>query len=193
MPGGFSYIGDLTIQESTGEITSPAVGDKALLSTAADDSTLEVSSTTGKMQVKAQGSSLTAGVQRSSMSKYAGTWIRGALATTRTGGGIFSLENTYGTDLIIDRVIIQVTTASSAAATIDVGIAGGGTSTGDNCLDGLDVGTAAGVFDNITDKGTNGKSRQRWGSGGFLTASEASGNITGMVGFYGIHVIDISA
>ena len=193
MPGGFSYIGDLTIQESTGEITSPAVGDKALLSTSADDSTLEVSSTTGKMQIKAQGSSLTAGVQRASMSKYSGTWIRGALETTRSGGGVLSEENTYGTDLIVDRIIIQVSTAATGAATLDVGVAGGGTSSADTLLDGVDVGTAAGVFDNIDDQGTNGQSCLRWGSGAFLTASEASGDVTGMVGYYGIRVIDISA
>ena len=51
MPGGISYIGDLVVVEDGGEITSHSIGDKALKSTCADADTIEVSSTTGKLQL----------------------------------------------------------------------------------------------------------------------------------------------
>ena len=67
MPGGITYLGDMVIQETGGEITSQAGGDKARKSSAADDSTLEVSSSTGKMQIKDAGTSKAAGVTRDKM------------------------------------------------------------------------------------------------------------------------------
>ena len=54
MPGGISYIQDLVIDGS--EITSQSVGDKSLKSTCADADTIEVSSTTGKLQLNDAGS-----------------------------------------------------------------------------------------------------------------------------------------
>lgn len=192
MPGGFSYIGDLTIQESTGEITSPAVGDKALLSTAADDSTLEVSSTTGKMQIKVQGSALANGIARDRMSKYSGTWLQGALAVSASVGGTFQLENTYSTSLIVTDVLIFITTGQTTGATrtVDIGLGSASGTSYDNLIDGLDLATA-GVFSNLTDKGTNGGIGV-WKSGEYINAS-ASASPTGLVGYYAVHVIDISA
>ena len=53
MPGGISYIQDLVIDGS--EITSQSIGDKSLKTTCADSTSIEVSSTTGKLQIKEAG------------------------------------------------------------------------------------------------------------------------------------------
>jgi len=192
MPGGISYIGDLTIQEDGGEITSQAIGDKALLTTCADADTIEVSSTTGKLQIKAAGSSKANGVGRDDMSKYAGFWIKGALATSDGGGGVFSVENTYGTNLAILRAVIQVTTVAGDNCTIDIGVAANGTTSAATLIDGLDVNSAVGVFDNIDDQGTDGQSCLKWPSGEFINGSVKTGAASGLVGTYAIHAIDMN-
>ena len=83
-------------------------------------------------------------------------------------------------------MVLDVTTVATAACTLDVGIDGDGTGSSDILLDGLDVNAAAGVFDNIADKGTNGKERQRLDAKGgttdYVTASKASGATAGLVG-----------
>lgn len=84
--------------------------------------------------------------------------------------------------VVITRVILDVTTKASAACTVDVGIASDATTLNDTLMDGVDVGTAAGVFDNIENKGANGKARQIATVGQYITASTASGAAAGMVG-----------
>tara|TARA_R110002020_G_scaffold47286_2_gene134565 strand:- start:1420 stop:1995 length:576 start_codon:yes stop_codon:yes gene_type:complete len=191
MPGGISYIGDLTIQEDGGEITSQAIGDKALKTTAADADTLEVSSSTGKLQIKEAGSSKANGVGRDDMSKYAGFWLKGALSATRTAGGMLAVENSYGSDLIVTRVIISVTSASSGSSTGDIGIAANATTSSNNLMTAFDT-SGAGVYDNLDNKGGSGATKQKWGTGQFVTGSEDSGNITGLVGTFAIHAIDMN-
>jgi len=192
MPGGTSYIGDLTIVESSGEIVSQSVGDKALKSSAADDSTLEVDSSTGKMQIKVQGSALANGIARNRMSKYAGTWLQGALAVSASAAGTFQLTNTYSTSLIITDVLVFITTGQTTGATrtVDIGFGSGASTSYDNLIDGLDLATA-GVYSNLTDKGTNGGIGV-WRSGEYINAS-ASASPTGLVGFYAVHVVDVTA
>jgi len=192
MPGGVSYIGDLTIVESGGEITSQSIGDKALLTTAADASTIEVSTTTGKLGIVAAGASLANGVQRASMSKFAGYWIQGDLVANDSAGGILTVQNTYGSVLIVTRAIIWVTTRAGDTCTIDVGVGDDAGASYNTLLDGLDVRTAAGVFDNITSAGTDGESVHEWGSTQRITGSMASGSASGLAGHYAFHVIDIN-
>ena len=192
MPGGISFIGDLSVVESGGEITSQSVGDKALKTTAADADTLEVSSTTGKLQIKERGSSLSNGVGRADVSKFAGTWIKGSLTASDAAGGVFSLENTFGSDLVITRIILQVTNgASDSAARLDIGTAANATTSAATLVDELNV-SDVGIYDNIDNKGTNGKTKAKWGTGQFVTGSESTGNITGIVGTYAIHAIDMN-
>ena len=100
-------------------------------------------------------------------------------------------ENTYGTDLVILRVVLQVTTGTSGACTLDIGVAADGTTTADTLIDGLDVGDA-GVFDNIADKGSSGTSRLKWGSGTFVNASKKTGAAAGIVGQYAIYALDMN-
>jgi hypothetical protein len=192
MPGGISYIGDLTIVESGGEITSQSIGDKALLATCADADTIEVNSSTGKLQLKEAGSSLSSGIQRSQVSKFTGSWIQGTLAANDAAGGVFGLTNTYGTNLVVMRVILLVTTASAGVCELDIGTTPTSVTTSSaNLIDGLSVATA-GVYDNIQDAGSGGESVQKWPSDSFLTASMSLGATAGLVGTYAIQVIDIN-
>ena len=191
MPGGISYIGDLVIVEDGGEITSQAIRNKALKSTCADADTIEVNSTTGVLQIKEAGTSKANGVQRADMGKTACFWIRGALTASDSAGGVFSEENTYGTDLIVDRVLIAVTTASSGACKIDVGTAADGTTLADTLIDEANV-ASAGVFDNITSEGSSGSSVGKFPNGTFINGSVIGGGASsGLVGSYAIHCIDI--
>lgn len=102
------------------------------------------------------------------------------LAAVDTAGGLFAWSP--GAAAIIQRVFLDVTTKATAACTVDVGVAANGTTLSDVLIDGLDVNAAAGLFDNITDKGSNGKSRQRCGATQYVTGSVASGASAGIVG-----------
>lgn len=114
----------------------------------------------------------------------------GNLGVADTGGGVISWANPEATSIIITRVIIDVTTASTGACTLDIGTtAASATTVVDNLIDGVDVGSAVITADNIEDQGTNGTSRQKLASGKWLTASKASGAAAGLAGKYYIEYI----
>lgn len=111
-----------------------------------------------------------------------------ALAALDTGGGVLSWQNPEGVAIIIQRVELDTSVVATAACTIDVGTtASSATTTSDNLIDGLDVNAALGTFDNITDKGTNGKSRQKLAAGKWVTGTKASGAAAGLAGYAYIH------
>lgn len=105
-----------------------------------------------------------------------------ALVAATGAGGAGAILNPEGIDLIIKRAMINVKTVATAACTINVGIAVNGTTASDNLLDGLDVNAAAGVFDNQSSPGTNGKAVLLWRAGEYITVSETTGAIAGLVG-----------
>lgn len=106
------------------------------------------------------------------------------LAALDTGGGVLSWQTPSAFAIIIDRITLDVTTKATAACTLDVGTtATTATTSSNNLLTGVDVGTAAGVFDNITDKGASGKSKQKVAASKWVTGSMASGAAAGLVGF----------
>ena len=72
---------------------------------------------------------------------------------------------------------MRATTPSTAASA---------TTSSDDAIDGLS-GATAGTFDNIENQGTNGKSALKVAAGKWITASEASGDVTGLVGYAYIH------
>jgi len=109
---------------------------------------------------------------------------RVALAAVDTGGGIFAWQNPHENAILITGLYLDATTAATAACTIDCGTtATSATTSSDNLIDGLDVNAAAGVFNNFTDNGTNGKTRQRLASGKWVTGSKATGASAGLVGY----------
>lgn len=104
-----------------------------------------------------------------------------ALAAADAAAGVVSLLNPEGVDLLVTRLVLDVTTAATAACTLDAGTAATAILS-DNLIDGLDVNAAAGVFDNGGSAGVNGKQVIRWESDGYLTVSVASGASAGLVG-----------
>jgi len=73
----------------------------------------------------------------------------------------FAWQNPESTPIMVTRVLVDITTAGgTATAVLDIGTAADAETGSDNLIDGLDANTT-GLADNITDGGTNGKSRQR--------------------------------
>jgi hypothetical protein len=175
-----------------GEIVSPAVGSKALKSNAVDGTSLNVDGDTGQLQIKDAGTSKSNGVQRDQMSKFAGLVIKGNLTASDAAAGIFSVQNTYGTDLIVLRIVVFITTAATGSCTVDIGEGSSASSSFDNIIDGLNAGAGAGSADNLGDPGTNGHSSRVWKSGEYINASMASGAAAGLVGTFAIQAIDIN-
>ena len=117
-----------------------------------------------------------------------------ALGAADTGGGVLSWKNEEGAAIIIRRILLDVTTKATGACTIDVGTTdASATTSSDNLLDGLDINTSTGVFDNLndTDNGTNGKLLQKLADGKWVTGSKASGAAAGTVGFAYIEYVII--
>ena len=113
------------------------------------------------------------------------------VALSNSGTGVFSWANPEAGSILIHRVLVDVTTDSSASVTMDVGTTATSSSTSsDNLLDGLDIDAAAGLFDNITEKGSNGKSRQKLATGKWVTGT-ASGTPTSLVGYAYIYYINL--
>lgn len=101
--------------------------------------------------------------------------------TTTTAGGVVAVANPEGVPLIITRAVLYIPTASTGAATVDLGVAADATTSADNLIDGVSV-AATGAKDNISDAGTNGKARQIWGVSQYVTGT-ASATLAGMVGY----------
>lgn len=113
----------------------------------------------------------------------AAKWAKVALAALDTGGGVFSWQNPEAGAIAVLRVLVDVTTKASAACQIDVGTTTVNAATlSDNLIDGLDVGTAAGLFALADQTGTGGLTRQRLASGKWVTGSMSSGAAAGLVG-----------
>jgi hypothetical protein len=107
---------------------------------------------------------------------------RVALAAVRTGGGVLAWANPTGGSIIIKSLVLDVTTASSGVSTIDCGVAANVTTLNDTIIDGVS-GTPAAVLDSVEDQGTNGVGAVKATTTQAVTCSEASGDVTGIVGF----------
>jgi hypothetical protein len=117
--------------------------------------------------------------------------VKVALAALDTGGGVVSLANPEGADLIITRFLINVITVATAACTLDAGVAAAATTVSDSLIDGQDVNGATGVFDNFDDQGTNGQSCVLWPSAQYLTVSKKTGAAAGLAGFAYIEYVHV--
>lgn len=104
------------------------------------------------------------------------------LSDADTGGGVLSVANPEGADVIITRAVVHVETVSDAACDVDMGVAADGTTSDDTLIDQLDVGAATGAFDYIDEQGSNGESCVVWPSDEYVTISKASGAAEGLEG-----------
>lgn len=99
-----------------------------------------------------------------------------------TNDQIFAIRNPGNTTLIVERVYLHVITRNtSGAATVDIGVAADGDTTSDNLIDGASIAGSNTIYNNITDVGSNGKSRQLIAAGQYVTATVASGDANGLV------------
>lgn len=111
-----------------------------------------------------------------------------ALGGTALHAGVLAWQNPEATAIIVTRVVLDRTTKSTGASTINAGTtAVSATTASDNLIDGVDSGATEGVEDNINDAGTNGKARQKLAAGKWVTFAEASGDVTGLVANAYIH------
>lgn len=98
----------------------------------------------------------------------------------------FAWQNPEASKIIVERVLVNLTTAGGTATSVmDVGVVANATSTADTLIDGLDLNTT-GLFDNIVDKGTNGKARQlvdeKGGTNDYVTGKILVANAAAVVG-----------
>lgn len=138
----------------------------------------------GDQLVVASGGKLTMGAvdyppASARIPKVLKTALVGVASTS--GGGIASVANPEGVDILITRCLLHRTTKSTGAATADIGIAADGTTSNDTLIDGIDINATEGVDDNIKNKGTNGLERRIWGATQFLTMT-GSATSAGLVG-----------
>jgi hypothetical protein len=104
-------------------------------------------------------------------------------ATTTAVGGVLKLKNLTGVDILVTDVVMQITTASTGAATIDVGVDDAGDTSNDTLIDGMNAQTVK-AQNNRSQAGTNG-GMAVWKNGKYIVAT-ASATTAGMVGKYKI-------
>ena len=123
------------------------------------------------------------------MARYSGNNESGTYAyeldisqASAVATGVYrSLANPFGSDVLIKDITVRVTTVSTGASTVDIGVAANATTTNDGLIDGLSLATL-GLYTNAEDAGTNGEQTMVWGANQFLNVAEASGDVAGVVG-----------
>lgn len=99
-------------------------------------------------------------------------------------GGVVAWANSEPVSIIIEKVILDLTTAATGACTLDIGVTETtATTTSDTLLDGIDANAAAAVFDSSNaalDSGANAKA-QKLASAKWVTIDEKTGDATGLV------------
>lgn len=102
------------------------------------------------------------------------------LAAVGTAGGVLAWENPEADAIMVHSLILDIRTASTGASTIDAGVAADGTTLSDTLIDGGNS-NAIGVL-NSANGGTNGRMARKVAAGEFVTISQASGDVTGLIG-----------
>jgi len=150
-----------------------------------DDGSVELRSDQGAVTQLRVGGPISGGVS------YRGeVVVRLPLAAVDTAGGVFAWQAPSNTDVLVTRLLLDVTAPSVGACTVDAGTTAVSAATSsDNLIDGLSVAGAAGLYSNLKNPGTNGRADQRLGAGKWVTGSVASGASAGLAGFAYIHYV----
>lgn len=108
-----------------------------------------------------------------------------ALDGTALHAAVVGWQNPEAVAILVLRVIADITTVATAAATLDIGVtATSATTSSDTLLDGIDVNAAIAVFDSMDpalDSGANAHA-QKVAAGKWVTIDEKTGDTTGLVG-----------
>lgn len=124
--------------------------------------------------------SVTLGGTKISASDRVKKVVKVALGAADTGGGVLSWANPENSSIIITKLLVNITTKSTGACTLDFGTtATNATTSSDNLMDGIDAGTAAALFDSASHATTT---SLLLASGKWVTGSKASGAAAGLVG-----------
>lgn len=108
--------------------------------------------------------------------------VFGVTGAVTTAGGIFAWRpDDQSRSHYINCGVMDVTTKSTGAATVDIGVGATATTSSDTLIDGVDVGTATIVANTQKHAGTNGMGKVKLPAGSYITGSMASGDTTGMV------------
>lgn len=141
---------------------------------------MQINSATGAFTYVSPTDTVIPGRQISQVVKVplSGTTIHAA------SGGVVAWQIPEAGSILIDRVVLDVTTVATAACTLDIGytVTSAATSS-DTLLDGVDVNAATAVFDSMNaalDSGANAKS-QKGAAGKWITIDEKTGDATGLV------------
>ena len=117
-----------------------------------------------------------------------------AAEASPSNGGMVSWQNPFDVAVLVS-IVLDITTPATGAATADIGIGASAAIDDDTLIDGVDIGTAAGVFDGVDDQGTNGKYTQKVDAKGGTNdwvAGTASADSSGLVGSAYIRATPIS-
>ena len=106
--------------------------------------------------------------------------------TATTGGAVMSWLNPENVAIIIHRLQIDVTTKSTGAANLSVGVGTGATTSYANLIDTYAIGGTEKVIDTAVDGSTNGKEVQKCALGSYVTAT-GSASTAGLVATAYIH------
>ena len=114
----------------------------------------------------------------------------GSLTAGAANSFAFNWQNPNSSKIIVTRLVIYISTAGGTAGSVlDVGVASSSGVHSDNLIDGLDLNTT-GVFDNITEGGANGMTRQlvdeNGGTNDWITGQILVANANSLVGRYTI-------
>lgn len=116
-------------------------------------------------------------------------WIPLAITGGASSSGVFaSLANPFGATVQIVSAVLVISTQSSGASTLDIGVGANASTSNDGLIDGLS-GATAGTYNNTNNGGTNGKAAQAWASTGYLNVAEASGNVDALVATLWVQVL----
>lgn len=118
-----------------------------------------------------------------------GVWISGSLTASDTAGAVFNWQNDQDEDVIVDAILVDVTTKTTAACTLDVGYTGTSAATSsDTMIDGQDINAAIGVFNSMKGAGTgNAVGAVKVTKAKWITASKKTGAAAGLVGKWYLH------
>lgn len=106
-----------------------------------------------------------------------------AMAAVGTAGGIAAFANPLAVPILVLRAIIEWTTVSSGACTVSVGVAADGTTLSSTLISGQSVASTVGIVSSSVPR--------RCAVGEYVTASVASGTVTGLAGRVYIEYVPI--
>jgi len=117
-----------------------------------------------------------------------GVWISGSLGAARTTAGVLSWTNPEGVSVLVDSILLDVTTAAtSGTCTIDVGATTSSIVITDTMIDGASTASTARIYNHLKDAGSNGLGAVKVAKGNWITGTEKTGSVVGLVGTYYIH------